>query len=87
MRTNDVLIAIDGTPVKTADDARRMIDAAAIDTDLVITVWRRQRKVDLTLRPVDLANRLYEIRRESQQQLLNERLRYQELGPPATAAP
>lgn len=81
VRTNDVLIAIDGTKIETADDARRMIDAARIDSDLVITVWRNQRQVELKVRPVDLATRLHEMRHERQQQLLNERLRYQELGP------
>lgn len=35
----------------------------------------------LAVRPVDLATRLKEIRRERQQQLLQEKLRFQELGP------
>ena len=81
MQENDVLIEIGGERVQNSDDARRLIDAAPIDKDLVVTVLRDKRPLSVMVRPVDLASRLREIRKERQQQLLHERLRFQELGP------
>jgi len=49
--------------------------------DLDVTLLRENRQISLTVQPVDLATRLREIRRERQQQMLNQRLRFQELGP------
>lgn len=49
--------------------------------ELTITVLRDRREVTLTVAPVDLATRLREMRRERQQQIMQERLRFQELGP------
>jgi hypothetical protein len=49
--------------------------------DLVLHILRDKREVSLTVQPVDLATRLKEVRKERQQQLLQERLRFQEMGP------
>lgn len=81
LRENDVLLEIGGKRVQSSDDARRLIDAAPMHQDLDVTLLRENRQISLTVQPVDLATRLREIRRERQQQMLNQRLRFQELGP------
>ena len=81
LRANDVILAIDTGKVKSADDARRLIDAAAVNKDVSITVLRSQKQVTLVVKPVDLAARLREMRKEKQREIMQDRLRYQELGP------
>jgi len=76
-----VVLDIGGKRVQSSDDARRLIDSAPVGEDLRITILRDKRQVELTVRPVDLATRLRDIRRERQKQMLQERLRFQELGP------
>lgn len=76
-----MLLEIGGKRVQSSDDARRLIDAAPMHQDLDVTLLRENRQISLTVQPVDLATRLREIRRERQQQMLNQRLRFQELGP------
>jgi hypothetical protein len=49
--------------------------------DLTISVLREKRRLILTVQPVDLATRLREVRKERQQQMMQDRLRFQELGP------
>jgi len=78
---NDVVTQIGGKRVRTSDDARRLIDRAPVGEDLTISVLRDQRPVILTVRPVDLATRLREMRLERQRQIMQDRLRFQELGP------
>eukprot|EP00522_Entomoneis_paludosa_P000908 CAMPEP_0172471848 /NCGR_PEP_ID=MMETSP1065-20121228/68029_1 /TAXON_ID=265537 /ORGANISM="Amphiprora paludosa, Strain CCMP125" /LENGTH=859 /DNA_ID=CAMNT_0013229963 /DNA_START=169 /DNA_END=2748 /DNA_ORIENTATION=- len=88
LRTNDVILEIDGRIVQSSDDARRLIDRAPVGQDLTMRVLRNQSELHIVVRPVDLADRLRQARQEqirqrqrewSQQQ---ERLRYhQELGP------
>jgi S1-C subfamily serine protease len=81
LRANDVILEIDTDKVKSADDARRLIDAAPMNKDVSITVLRSQNQVTLVVKPVDLAARLREMRKERKQQMMHDRLRYQELGP------
>lgn len=81
VRENDVLLAIDSKPVKSSDDARRLIDGADVGRDLTLTVLREKKEISLIVQPVDLATRLREVRKERQQQLMQDRLRFQELGP------
>jgi len=81
LKANDVVLDIGGKRVQSSDDARRLIDSAPVGEDLRITILRDKRQVELTVRPVDLATRLRDIRRERQKQMLQERLRFQELGP------
>lgn len=78
---NDIVTQIGGKRVRTSDDARRLIDRAPVGEDLTISVLRDQRPVILTVRPVDLATRLREMRLERQRQIMHDRLRFQELGP------
>jgi hypothetical protein len=44
-------------------------------------VLRDKKRVALTVQPVDLVTRLREVRKERQQQMVQDRLRFQELGP------
>jgi S1-C subfamily serine protease len=81
LRENDLVLEIAGKRIHSSDDARRLIDGAEVGTDLTLLVLRGEEQITLTVQPVDLATRLREIRRERQQQLLNERLRFQELVP------
>ena len=53
LRENDVILEIGRHQIKSADDARRLIDIATVGEDMPITVLRGQRKVVLTVRPVD----------------------------------
>lgn len=81
LRENDIVTQIGGKRVQTSDDARRLIDSAPVGEDLVISVIRDQRPMVVTVRPVDLATRLREMRQERQRQIMQDRLRFQELGP------
>jgi hypothetical protein len=49
--------------------------------DLFLHVLRENKEATVIVQPVDLATRLKEVRKERQQQLLQERLRFQEMGP------
>jgi serine protease Do len=81
LRENDVIMEIGTKNVKSADDANRLIDAAPVNKDVSITVLRSQKQVTLIVKPGDLAARLREMRKERQQQMMQDKLRYQELGP------
>jgi S1-C subfamily serine protease len=81
LKENDIILSIGERKVKSAEDARRLIDLAPVGKDMPIKVLRGQREIDLTVKPVDLAGRLREMRKERQRQLRQEQLRYQELGP------
>jgi S1-C subfamily serine protease len=81
LRENDVVLEIDGRKIKSSDDARRYIDGAAVGRDLHMKVLRDKSHITLTVQPIDLASRLKEVRHERRKQLMQERLRFQELGP------
>lgn len=81
LKENDIILSIGERKVKSAEDARRLIDLAPVGKDMPIKVLRGQREIDLTVKPVDLAGRLREMRIERQRQLRQEQLRHQELGP------
>lgn len=88
LRMHDIILEIGGIKVQSSDDARRLIDKAPVGKDLTIKVLRNREEITVVVRPVDLAERLRQLRQEqmlqrqqewSQQQ---ERLRFrQELGP------
>jgi hypothetical protein len=46
-----------------------------------MSVLRDNKRLTLTVQPVDLATRLREVRKERQQQMMQDRLQFQELGP------
>lgn len=81
LKENDIIISIGEHTVKSAEDARRLIDLAPVGKEMPMKVLRGQREIQLTVKPVDLAGRLREMRKERQRQLRQEQLRYQELGP------
>lgn len=81
LRENDIILSIGEQKVKSAEDARRLIDLAPVGREMPIKVLRGQREIQLTVKPVDLAGRLREMRKERQRQLRQEQLRFQELGP------
>lgn len=81
LKENDIIIEIGETRVQSAEDARKLIDLAGVGEDAKIVILRGKQKLVLTVRPVDLAARLREMRSERQQQLQQDQLRFQELGP------
>ena len=82
LKENDLVLEIAGHKVQSSDDARRLIDEAPVGKDLRITVLRDKQTLSIVVQPVDLAARLREIRRERQQQLLNEKqIRFHDMGP------
>jgi S1-C subfamily serine protease len=81
LRENDIVMNIGGERVLSSEDARRLIDSAPVGQDMKIVVLRDKKMVTLTVRPVDLATRLRDMRQERQRQMMQERLRFQELAP------
>lgn len=82
LQEGDVVIEIGGKKVTSSDDARRLIDSAAVGNELTVIVLRnQQQRVALTLHPVDLATRLKEIRRERERQEHQDRIQMQDLAP------
>jgi S1-C subfamily serine protease len=81
LRENDIILQIGDQKVKSAEDARRLIDLAFVGKEMPITVLRGKRHVVLTVQPVDLATQLKVMRPERQQQMQQDRFRFQELGP------
>jgi S1-C subfamily serine protease len=81
LKENDVVLQIGTKPVRTSDDARRMIDEAPVGHALSVVVIRDGREMSLQVEPVDLATRLKEVREEQQKQFMQDRQRFQELGP------
>ena len=81
LRENDIILDIGSQKVKSADDARRLIDLAPVGENIPITIMRNGNVKVLNVKPVDLSSRLKEIRREKQRQQQAERQRGQELGP------
>jgi S1-C subfamily serine protease len=81
LKENDIILQIGNDKVKSAEDARKLIDLAEVGETIPVTVIRGQKHIVLTVKPVDLSSRLKEIKQEKQRQLQQDRLRFQELGP------
>ena len=81
LRENDIITNIGSQDVKSAEDARRLIDLAPVNKDIPVKILRGKREMELTVKPVDLAGRIREMRKQRMQQLQQDRLRFQELGP------
>jgi serine protease Do len=81
LKENDVILEIGSDRVRSADDARSLIDSSPVGKDLPITVMRGQRRVVLNVRLVDLAASLREKRAHQMKQLKQDTERFQELGP------
>lgn len=81
IKENDVILEIGQNPVQSADDARRLIDLAPVGEDLEVGILRRRRKITVTVRPVDLANRLREMRKERAETIRKEQSTIQEFAP------
>ena len=81
LREHDVILQIGEETVKSAEDARRLIDLANVGETIPMKVLRGSRTVQVSVKPVDLARRLRDMRKERQQQLQQDRLRFQELEP------
>jgi len=81
LKENDIILSIGGEEVKSAEDARRLIDLAQVGNDMPMKVLRGHREIELVVKPVDLAARLREMRKERQRVMQKEQLRFQELGP------
>jgi len=49
-----VLVSIDDMPATSIDDVHRVLSFERIDTPVQVGILRRERKLDVTLRPVEL---------------------------------
>ena len=81
LKENDIILQIGNDKVRSAEDARKLIDLAEVGETIPVTVIRGQKHIVLTVKPIDLSSRLKEIQQEKQRQLQQDRLRFQELGP------
>mmetsp|Transcript_42265 Transcript_42265/g.101733 ORF Transcript_42265/g.101733 Transcript_42265/m.101733 type:complete len:830 (-) Transcript_42265:196-2685(-) len=80
LKENDIILQIGNDKVRSAEDARKLIDLAEVGETIPITVIRGQKERILTVKPIDLSSRLKEIQQEKQRQLQQDRIRRQELG-------
>lgn len=81
LKENDIIMDIGGKEVKSADDARRLIDLAAVGEYVPVTIMRNGGVKVVNVKPVDLSSRLKEIRIEKERQVQQEKQRLKELGP------
>jgi S1-C subfamily serine protease len=56
LRSEDLIVELDGHPVERVDDVQRTMTEEAIGRALPIRVLRGERLLDLTVRPVELAS-------------------------------
>jgi len=54
IRPEDLVIAVDGTPIETADELQRLMVSERIDLPLRLQIVRRGRLLDVELTPVEL---------------------------------
>jgi S1-C subfamily serine protease len=54
LRADDVILDVDGTPVSAAGDLQALMDADAIGRPIRVRVQRGGRRLDLTVRPIEL---------------------------------
>jgi serine protease Do len=56
LRAEDLVVAIDGVPVRGVDDLQRLLSEERIGADVVLAVVREGEPRDVSLRPVELAS-------------------------------
>ncbi len=54
IRAEDMIVAVDGTPVETVDDLQRLMVGELIDRAIAVRIVRQGRLTDVDLRPVEL---------------------------------
>ena len=54
LRPEDLIVALDGAPATGVADLQRIMNAAAIDTEVVVTVLRAGVQHDIGVRPQEL---------------------------------
>jgi S1-C subfamily serine protease len=55
LRTEDLIVELDGQPVERVDDVQRLMTEEAIGRSLIVRVMRGERLLELSVRPVELA--------------------------------
>jgi S1-C subfamily serine protease len=55
LRPEDLIVAIDGAPVRGVDDLQRLMDASRIGADVALTVVRSGVSREVAIRPIELA--------------------------------
>jgi serine protease Do len=56
LRAEDLIVAVDGEPVRGVDDLQRLLDASRIGRDVTLNVVRQGSDQVVSLRPVELAH-------------------------------
>ena len=57
LRAEDLIVAIDGVPVRGVDDLQRLLDAERIGVGVALSVVREGEPREVTLRPEELSSR------------------------------
>src|SRR3954470_5882702 len=57
LRAEDLIVAVDGVPVRGVDDLQRLLDADRIGADVALSVVRAGERRDVAIRPVELGAR------------------------------
>ncbi|MDQ3939801.1 MAG: trypsin-like peptidase domain-containing protein [Actinomycetota bacterium] len=53
-RSEDLILEIEGVPVRGMDDLQRLMDGSAVDRDLAVRLYRDGRIIEATVRPSEL---------------------------------
>jgi S1-C subfamily serine protease len=56
LRPEDLIVAIDGSPVRGVDDLQRLMDGGRIGADVALTVVRSGTSREVAVRPVELTH-------------------------------
>jgi S1-C subfamily serine protease len=54
LRSEDLIVAIDGAPVRGVDDLQRLMDGSRIGADVALSVVRAGVSREVAIRPVEL---------------------------------
>eukprot|EP00536_Pseudo-nitzschia_multiseries_P008558 jgi/Psemu1/198451/e_gw1.219.50.1 len=81
LREQDIIQQIGSEPVRSASDASRWIDLATPGENIPFTILRNGQVKVISVKPKDMSTTQKEMQREKQRRLLDEKRRFQELGP------
>ena len=55
LRAEDLIVAVDGVPVRGVDDLQRLMNSERIGVPVVLDLWRDGARRETVVRPVELA--------------------------------
>jgi len=81
LREQDIIQQIGSEPVRSASDASKWIDLATPGDNIPFTILRNGHVKVINVKPKDMSTTQREMQREKERRLLDEKRRFQELGP------